>query len=184
MSGGFQRPHEEALEGGCSPGPEVSMNRSNNRLLLSPVLLLLACGHSQPGPPTGPREAPSAMARTYVLRTVAGNPVPAVLVDNEHVTIVALADTVWLEADGTGVELSTERTTDKASGAPPVVRTDARPFTYGVAGGRIDVSFECNDVIIRSCSPPPHYRGVLTDARLALDHALYYRTPLEYERVR
>jgi hypothetical protein len=67
--------------------------------------------------------------------------VPAVLVDNEHVTIVALADTVWLEADGTGIEISTERTTDKASGAPPLVRTDARPFSYGLAGGRIDVSF-------------------------------------------
>ena len=160
------------------------MNRSINRSLLSPALLLLACGHSEPGPQTGPREIPSATAKTYVLRTVAGNPVPAVLVDNEHVTIVTLADTVWLEADGTGVEVATERTTDKASGAPAVVRRDARPFTYGVAGGRIDVSFECNDMIIRSCVAPPHYQGALTDARLALDYALYYRTPLDYERVR
>jgi len=159
------------------------MNGSINRSLLSPLLLLLACG-PEPAPGTGPREGPSATARIYVLRTVAGNPVPAVLVDNEHATIVTLADTVWLEADGTGVEVATERSTDKASGAPPVVRTDARPFSYGTARGRIDVSFECNDVVIRSCSPPPHYRGALTDARLLLDHALYYRTPLEYERVR
>ena len=160
------------------------MNRRINPSLLPPALMLLACGHSEPGPQTAPREAPSAAARSYVLRTVAGDPVPAVLVDNEHVTIVTLADTVWLEADGTGVEVATERTTDKASGAPAVVRTDARPFTYGAAGGRIDVSFECNDVIIRSCVAPPHYQGTLTDARLALDHALYYRTPLDYERVR
>jgi hypothetical protein len=159
------------------------MIHSTNRSLLFPALLLLACGHSEPGPQTEPREGPSATASAYVLRTVAGDPVPAVLVDNEHVTIVTLADTVWLEADGTGVEVATERTTDKASGAPAVVRTDARPFTYEVARGRIDVSFECNDVIIRSCVAPPHYQGALTDARLTLNQALYYRTPLEYERV-
>jgi hypothetical protein len=159
------------------------MNASINRSLLSPVLLLLACGYTDPAPPSGPREVPSATARIYVLRTVAGDPVPAVLVDNEHVTIVTLADTVWLEADGTGIEVATERSTDKASGATPVVRTDARPFSYGLAGGRIEVSFECNDVIIRSCIAPPHYQGGLTEARLTLDRALHYRTPLSYERV-
>lgn len=159
------------------------MNASINRSLLSPLLLLLACGQSGAVPPTEPREAPSATARIYVLRTVAGVPVPAPLIDNEHVTIVTLADTIWLEADGTGVEVVTERTTDKASGDPTVVRTDARTFGYSVAGGRIEVSFECNDVIIRSCSAPPHYQGTLSAAQLTLNHALHYRTPLSYERV-
>jgi hypothetical protein len=69
------------------------MNRCTNRSLLFPALLLLACGHSEPGPQTEPREGPSATASTYVLRTVAGDPVPVVLVDNEHVTIVKLAET-------------------------------------------------------------------------------------------
>lgn len=159
------------------------MHSFANRLILSPVLIVLACGQSDPVPPTGPRATPSATARMYVLRTVAGEPVPAPLIDNEYATIVTLADTVWLEPGGTGVEVATERSTDKASGAPPVVRTDARPFSYGLAGGRIEVSFECNDVIIRSCSAPPHYRGTLTEARLTLDNALSYRTPLAYERV-
>lgn len=160
------------------------MNNSFNRLIVSPVLLVLACGQSDPVPPTGPRATPSAAARTYVLRTVAGEPVPAALIDNEHATIITLADTLWLEDDGTGVEVATERSTDKASGAPPVVRTDARRFTYRLARGRIEVSFECNDVIIRSCSAPPHYLGRLTDVRLTLENALSYRTPLEYEQVR
>jgi hypothetical protein len=120
----------------------------------------------------------------YVLRTVAGDPLPTALIDNEYATIVTLADTVWLEADGSGVEVATERSTDKSSGTPPVVRTDARPFSYSLAGSRIEVSFECNDVIIRSCLAPPHYRGRLTDERLALESAMAYRTPLEYERVR
>jgi hypothetical protein len=159
------------------------MNRSVNRLILSPVVLLLACSQSDPAPPTGPRAAPSATARMYVLRSVAGDPVPAVLIDNEYVTIVALADTIWLEADGSGIEVATERATDKASGTPPVVSSDERPFSYDLAGGRIEVSLECIDVIIRSCVAPPHYQGGLTEARLTLDRALHYRTPLSYDRV-
>jgi hypothetical protein len=97
------------------------------------------------------------MAKMYVLRTVAGAELPAVLVDNEHAEIVSPA---------------------------PVTRLDERPFSYSLDRGRIEVGFECNDVVIRSCSPPPHLRGVLADQKLVLDHALYYRTPLEYERVR
>jgi hypothetical protein len=75
------------------------MNRCINPSLPSPALLLLACGHSEPGPHTAPREAPSAAARSYVLRTVAGDPVPAALVDNEHVTIVKLAEMVGRPPD-------------------------------------------------------------------------------------
>ena len=159
------------------------MNNSVNRLILSAVLLVLACGQSDPVPATGPRATPSATGRMYVLRTVAGEPVPAALIDNEYATIVTLADTLWLEADGTGVEVATERSTDKASGDAPVVRSDARPFSYAFVGRRIEVSFECNDVIIRSCAAPPHYLGTLTDARLVLDNAFSFRTPLVYERV-
>ncbi len=112
----------------------------------------------------------------YVLRTVAGEPVPAALIDNEYATILTLADTLWLEVDGTGVEVATERSTDKGSGTTTVVRTDARPFSHGLAGDRIEVSFECNDVIVQSCGTTtlpgntdrrashPGQRAVLPDA--------------------
>ena len=143
-----------------------------------------ACRHTETDPTPGPSQAPSPMARMYVLRTVAGAELPAVLVDNEHAEIVSLADTIWLEADGSGLEVAVERSTDKAAETAPVTRRDERPFSYSLDRGRIEVGFECNDVVIRSCSPPPHLRGVLADQKLVLDHALYYRTPLEYERVR
>lgn len=147
------------------------------------VFLPLACRSSETGPTGGPSPRPSGIARMYVLRSVAGDELPAVLLDNEHATIVTLADTIWLEADGSGIEVATERSTDKASAQGPITRRDERPFTYGIDRDRIEVDFECNDVIIRSCLAPPHLRGVLTPARLVLDHALHYRTPLEYERV-
>jgi hypothetical protein len=144
--------------------------------------LLLPLGCRSAGPdPGGPSLGPGSNASVYVLRSVAGDPLPAVLVDNEHATVVSIADTIWLEPDGTGVEVATERSTDKGT-AHTVVHRDERPFTYQLQQGGIEVSFECNDVIIRSCSAPPHLRGVLREADLVLHSALYYRTPLEYER--
>lgn len=148
------------------------------------LLLPLGCRHAETDPSAGPQESPSLTARRYVLRDVAGQPLPAVLLDNEHATIVVLADTVWLEPDGSGIEISTERSADKGSAVAPVVRKDNRPFSYTTAGDRISVSFECNDVIIRSCSAPPHWRGVLSEESLVLDQAFYQRAPLRYERVR
>jgi hypothetical protein len=160
------------------------MTRSQACALVLALLQPVGCRHGETDPSAGPREGPGLTARMYVLRNVAGQRLPAALVDNEHATIIALADTLWLEADGTGLEVSTERSTDKGSGTPPVVGRYERPFSYDTDRDRITVSFECNDVIIRSCVAPPHLRGLLTDASLVLDHALHYRTPLHYERVR
>jgi hypothetical protein len=147
------------------------------------LILPLGCRHAETAPSTGPEESPGLTARMYVLRQVAGDPIPAILVDNEHATIVSLADTVWLERDGTGREAATERSIDKGIAGAPVVRRDERPFSYEVARDRITVSFECNDVIIRSCAAPPHLRGVLTSSSLVFHQALHIRTPLVYERV-
>ena len=156
------------------------MSRSTMFLL---GLLLPGCRNPETGPNAGPVAGPGVTAATYVLRHVAGEPLPAVLLDNEHATIVALADTLYLESDGSGLQVAVERSTDKGSGASPVVRRDERPFTYSIAGSRISVSFECNDVIIRSCAAPPHLGGVLMPASLVLDQALHYRAPLHYDRI-
>ena len=147
------------------------------------LFLPLACRHAETDPSLDPSQGPSSVARVYVLRTVAGEALPAVLLDNEHATIVSLADTIWLEADGSGVEVATERSTDKGSGMEPIVRRDERPFTYRLERDRIEIDFECNDVIIRSCVAPPHLLGALTEARLSFYYALYPRLPLEYERI-
>jgi hypothetical protein len=147
------------------------------------VLLLLGCHSAGSGPSAGPSQSPGFTAKMYVLRTVAGDALPAVLVNNEHVTIVGLADTIWLEPDGSGLEISREQATDKGTGADPVLYRNERPFTYVVSGNFIEVSYECNDVIIRSCVAPPHLLGVVGEVKLVLDKALYYRTPLVFERV-
>ena len=143
---------------------------------------LLGCSSAGPEPIDGPSLGPGAGASMYVLRKVAGDPVPAVLLDNQYATIVSIADTIWLEPDGSGIEVATERSTDKGT-SNTVVRSDERPFSYQLDRGGIEVSFECNDVIIRSCAPPPHLRGVLSEAGLVLHSTLYDLGPLEYERV-
>ncbi len=160
------------------------MRGSSVSALILGLILPLGCRHAETDPSAGPQESPSLAARMYVLRNVAGQPLPAVLLDNEHATIVVLADTVWLEPDGSGLEVSTERSTDKGSSAGSVVRRDERPFSYTTARDRISVSFECNDVIIRMCAAPPHWQGLLADGSLVVDQTLYGRAPLHYERVR
>lgn len=146
------------------------------------VLLPLGCRSAGPEPTAGPSLGPGSSASMYVLRKVAGDPLPAALVDNEHATVLSLADTIWLEPGGSGVEVAIERSTDKGT-ASTVVYRDERRFSYQLDRNKIQVSFECNDVIIRSCSPPPHLFGVLGKGTLVLHSALYYRTPLEYERI-
>jgi hypothetical protein len=117
----------------------------------------------------------------YVLRTVAGEQVPAVAVSNGLVVVVKLADTIWLRADGTGREVKVERSRSDVS-LPPgeITRRYEHSFHYRVSDGGFEVEFPCPPNA--SCVAPPHYRGELTAGRLRLDHALYYRTPLEFER--
>ena len=146
------------------------------------LILALGCRSTGREAVGGPSLGPGSSASMYVLRTVAGDPLPAILVDNEHATVVSIADTIWLEPDGTGVEVATERSTDKGT-ARTVVHRDERPFSYTLERDRIAVSFECNDVIIRSCAPPPHLLGVLRASGLVLESTLYHRTPLVYELI-
>lgn len=141
--------------------------------------LALAC--AQNDPTAAPRES-EAGARVYALRAVAGDQLPAVTLDNQHVTIVTIGDTIVLEPGGTGVRIAVQRITTKPAGEPLTQREEHR-FSYENAVGRIALSFECNDVIIRMCVAPPHFIGDFTEARLVIQSALSYRTPLEYGRI-
>jgi len=131
----------------------------------------------------GPRDRTGGLATGYVLRSVAGDALPAALVVNDHVTIVALADTVWLRPDGTGLQVVVHRVADAGAPQSAEYRFE-QPFTYQQTGERIAISLDCIDVIIRSCVPPPHYQGTLSESSLTLDAALFYRTPLLYHRLR
>lgn len=74
------------------------MNRCVNRSLLSPAPCCSPVATPNQVLRSDREMAPSPTARTHVLRTVAGDPVLAVLVDDEYVTIVTLAEMGWLAA--------------------------------------------------------------------------------------
>ena len=119
---------------------------------------------------------------TFVLRTVDGVAVPAVVVSNSHVEAVKLADTIWLRANGTGREVTVERSSSDIA-LPPGEHTYRyeREFTYRVSAGDLEVEFPCP--ANASCVAPPHYLGKLTADVLRLDYALYYKVPLVFERI-
>jgi hypothetical protein len=120
----------------------------------------------------------------YVLRSVAGTPPPAPLVEREDLTVVVLADTLWLHADGTGVQgIVVERVTDHTSGAAGETFAEERPFTWAVTDGRVEIALECRDVILRQCIAPPHYTGPITPGGLTLRSLLHDPNPLRYERI-
>lgn len=145
------------------------------------IWMCLSTGCAQNESAAGPRES-EAGTRVYALRAVAGDELPAVTLDNDYVTIVTIADTVLLGSGGAGVRVVVEQTTEKPGGKP-VVRRDEHPFSYETAAGRIALSFECNDVIIRMCVAPPHFVGDFTEARLTFHSALYNRAPMVYGRI-
>ena len=119
----------------------------------------------------------------YVLRFVAGEPLPAIFVDHEGGTLRILADTLFLTADGTGREVQRLEFTDKAEGAVQAF-TAANELTYTAEDGRLEITYECNDVFIAtSCVAPPHLVGLFTPTGLRFTFSLG-RAPLEFERVR
>jgi hypothetical protein len=120
----------------------------------------------------------------YVLRSVAGQPLPAPLLATEYATLTAVADTIRLGDNGAGKQVVVQRARDAGQPAPGELYRVEEPFTYEVIGTRIAISLECNDVIIRQCVAPPHYTGTVTSGTMVLETALQYRTPLRYERVR
>lgn len=147
------------------------------RLAIALVPALGCSGFVDPSP--GPE-----VAGRYVLRTVAGAAVPAVVVAHEMVTVTLFADTIVLYRDGTGVE--TEVTT---AVSPNSVRNpsyeEGRPvasaFRWERRGDALVVEFPCADTA--SCVPPPHRIGFFSATGLMLDYAIQWRTPLVYERV-
>ncbi len=119
----------------------------------------------------------------YVLRSIAGEPPPAIFVDHEGGTLRILADTLFLTADGTGREVQRLEFTDKAEGSVQVF-TAGNELTYTTEEGRLEITYECNDVItVTSCVAPPHLVGSFTPTGLRFTFSLG-RAPLEFERVR
>lgn len=138
------------------------------------ILLSAACGLPSCAESTEPE-----VAEAYVLRSVAGEQLPAVFLDGDFATLRILADTLFLKEDGTGYEARLSEMVDKADGSTNRYSSEAN-LDYLLANGRIEISYECADM--GSCIAPPHLAGAVTITGLVCDVSLG-RVPLLFERL-
>jgi len=110
------------------------------------VGLAVACGD-----PVAPRD----IAGIYTLHRVDGDPLPAVLFTTEYVRVRVLADTLRLNANGTGLQISVWEGEPLVPGLPaePPSRV-ASELRFESKGGRIEVSEICPPNA--NCAPPPY----------------------------
>lgn len=143
--------------------------------LIAGVLLLLSLGCS--GALTGP--APEGR---FVLQSIDGDPVPAVWVAHAAGVTEILADTLWLDTASRGSRSVIYRSTE-AGGTPNTYRAE-ESFTHTRVDGRIEISIDCRDVIVRtaSCVAPPHMVGRIDEADALVVEAFNGRR-MRYRRI-
>lgn len=154
------------------------------RTLLNPInalLVLLGFGLAC-GPSTMPVEEPP----TYVLREVAGDPLPTLLVTNEHFAFTVLADTIRLHPDGTGTisgVTSAEPVQPLLLPVPPTwASADIRYRVLGL-GDQLEIEYLCPPNA--NCAPPPHLLATRQGSRLVVSPApgMLGRSPRIYTAV-
>jgi hypothetical protein len=146
-----------------------------SRAALLATVLLAGCGE-----PLGPED----VAGTYVLRSVAGELLPAVAVASDDATFRIVADTLRLRADGTGRRLTTteiEPAVAPAGGNGPEVVRGERALRFRVVSARVEIEYVCG--INEMCVAPPHLSGRRGRGELRIDYALGGRVPLVYGRI-
>ena len=138
--------------------------RTSRASALVALLALIACDD-----PIRPQD----VAGTYVLRTVRGQPLPAVLWETDHTQLRVLADTLRLNADGTGSEAwLLEFTGQHASESG---RSESA-LRFEVRDGRLEGSYLSVLAVIQLL------RGEFTPSGLRLDVAKHAEGPLEFIR--
>jgi len=122
---------------------------------------------------------PRDVAGTYVLQLVRGQTLPAVLGEGERWQRRVLADTLRLNADGTGSETwILEYTGDYASESG---RLEV-PFVFEINDGRLEGWYLCTAEAF--CLPVVQpLRGGFRRGGARLDAALFGEAPLEFVRV-
>ena len=149
----------------------VQLTRTS-RLLLAAVCLA--------GCRTVDVDGPSrALHGTYVLQTVSGAPLPA-LGNGAHMTdFIIVADTLYLDAKGKGIEVM-------VGSRPGVAGVERQKVTFTLstaAEGVVVVNYFCPDGGLVSCLAGPHHVGRLTALGLTYDSSAMYRSPMVYRRV-
>jgi hypothetical protein len=119
------------------------------------------------------------IAERYVLRSIDGDPLPAVFRDGDFATLSIIADTLFLAVDGTGYEVQLLESISKADGHSHAY-SSVSDLEYTVTDGNISVAYECPDMA--SCIAPPHMVGAITITGIVFDVALG-RVPLQFERL-
>lgn len=125
--------------------------------------------------------APGDFAGTYTLQRVDGDPLPTVLFTTEYVRVRVLADTLRLNANGTGLQISVREVEPLVPGLPaePSSRVDSE-LRFETKGGRIEVSAICPPNA--NCAPPPYLVARAVAEGLRVDVATGQRVPLLYTR--
>jgi len=99
------------------------------------VASLVACGDG------GPLDPLSGVAGTYVLVSMNGQPLPYIFYEDQYELEEIVAVELTLNRDGTCSTTSTERFTDKITGASEV-DTETDSCVYRISGSSISISFD------------------------------------------
>lgn len=97
---------------------------------------------------------PAVGSSTYVLREVAGDPLPTVLASNEFGSIIVYSDTIRLRHDGTGT-ISGVRAFEPLQAGIPIEEP-----TWGTADIRFQARWDRTEIayvcpVNANCAPPP-----------------------------
>ena len=124
--------------------------------------------------------SPEAVVGTYALQGVAGDPLPAHLFSNEHVSVRVLSETIHFDANGRG-SVNTVREIQYLSGSASESINGDWAFGYKIIDQRIEVAYDCPDLAL--CVPPPHLILRLTPDGMNANFTLEGRTPMAYARL-
>lgn len=135
-----------------------------------------------------PRHGPDTTWSTYALVEVAGDPLPALWLENDFGRLSVLADTLWLDGRGSGRRRAVFRWEPAGRVRGPEVREELRydevRFRYDLKDGRLVLEFPCLGFLsFALCAAPPHGTGELDDEGLRLDSLLGARAPLRYRQL-
>lgn len=138
-----------------------------------PLALLLAGACDSPSDPVRIGDA-------YQLTSVSGEALPAIVMENEHATIVVLSDTLRFSGARRGVQVRHQEVTRSSTPETPAIQRYERAFGYRIAGDRIEIAFPCPPNA--NCLPPPHLVGRIDGDVMRLDswegnQQVYERVP-------
>jgi hypothetical protein len=120
--------------------------------------------------------SPEEVQGTFVLETLAGNPVPLPLFGTGSETHFLVADTMRLGPGGAGTQVRVVRVDFDDPARPDVEQVSTSTFYYRVRFGRMEIGYACPPNA--NCLPGPHGIGTHEGDALVLgsgDSVLRYR---------